>query len=131
MSAPTTYDAIRVEISADKLSALLLAANACIYNRAENEKRGNEIASLVNENKGLRESIAQLEETAKDLKADIVKYAERLKAWELAATAEHPVADAHAFLDEHNTPLEDIEVDVACDIIRKLLATRATKKEDA
>lgn len=131
MSEPTTYDAIRVEISADKLSALLLAANGCLYNRAENEKRVNEIAGLVNENKGLRESIAQLEETAKDLNADIGKYAERLKAWELAATAEQPVADAHAFLDEHNTPFEGLEVDRACAIIRKLLATIATKKEDA
>lgn len=118
------YDGVKVEMSLGDLSMIHNAAN-CF------ESADEECEALEKRNTELR---AECETQAKEigqLRFRIIAAEKELAAWKQAANADKPEADALAYLEEHNTPFENEYVDNACYIIRELLATIATKKEDA
>ena len=113
-----------VSIQLDDLCGMKQAADLYEYMKGKAEAAESKNIEAV---KDLEAKLAQAQKTMENLNATIAEDAERLKAWERAANAKTPVADAHDFLTEHDTPFESYETDKACSIIRELLASKETE----
>ena len=115
---------VSVSIQLDDLYDMKQAADLYEYlmDKAE-ATEGKNIKAV----KDLEAKLAQAQKTMENLNATIAEDAERLKAWEQAANAKTPVAAAHDFLTEHDTPFASDETDKACSIIRALLASKETE----
>lgn len=108
------YDGVKVEMSLGDLSMIHNAANCW---EIADEKR----EALEKRNAGLlKECEAQAREI-NQLRSRIMEAEKELATWKQAANADKPEADALAYLEEHNTPFEGIDVDKACEVIRALL----------
>lgn len=117
MSA-TIYDEVKVTISLGDLLMIHSAANCFQIADEKREALEKKIAELLNECMRQAEDIDQLRFRISDAK-------DKLDAWEKAEKVEKPIADALAYLDEHNTPFEEDDVNTACAVIRALLAKKS------
>lgn len=109
------YDEMKVELSLCDLAAIHGAANCW---EIVNEKR----EALEKKN---AELLAECEKQSKEnymLKCRIKGAENELAAWKSAANTDKPEADALAYLEEHNTPFEIKDIDMACKVIRALLS---------
>ena len=113
-----------VSIQLDDLCGMKQAADLYEYMKDKAEAAEGKNIEAV---KDLEAKLAQAQKTMENLNATIADGAERLKAWEQAANAKTPVAAAHDFLTEHDTPFESDETDKACSIIRALLVSKETE----
>lgn len=117
MSA-TIYDEVKVTISLGDLLMIHSAANSFQIADEKREALEKKIAELLKECERQANDIDQLRFRISDAK-------DKLDAWEKAEKVEKPIADALAYLDEHNTPFEEADVDTACAVIRALLAKKS------
>lgn len=117
MSA-TIYDEVKVTISLGDLLMIHSAAN-CF--QIADEKR----EALEKKNAELLKECERQAENITDLRLSISDAIGELDAWKKAENVEKPIADALAYLDEHNTPFENYDVDTACAVIRALLAKKS------
>lgn len=117
MSA-TIYDEVKVTISLGDLLMIHSAANCFQIADEKREALEKKIAELLKECERQAKDIEQLRFRISDAK-------DKLDAWEKAEKVEKPIADALAYLDEHNTPFEEADVDTACAVIRALLAKKS------
>lgn len=114
----TIYDEVKVTISLGDLLMIHSAANSFQIADEKGEALEKKIAELLKECERQANDIDQLRFRISDAK-------DKLDAWEKAEKVEKPIADALAYLDEHNTPLEEADVDTACAVIRALLAKKS------
>lgn len=114
----TIYDEVKVTISLGDLFMINSAAN-CF--QIADEKR----EALEKKNAELLKECERQAEDITDLRLSISDAIGKLDAWKKAENVEKPIADALAYLDEHNTPFENYDVDTACDVIRALLAKKS------
>lgn len=114
----TIYDEVKVTISLGDLLMIHSAANSFQIADEKREALEKKIAELLKECKRQADDIDQLRFRISDAK-------DKLDAWEKAEKVEKPIADALAYLDEHNTPFEEADVDTACAVIRALLAKKS------
>lgn len=114
----TIYDEVKVTISLGDLLMIHSAANSFQIADEKREALEKKIAELLKECKRQANDIDQLRFRISDAK-------DKLDAWEKAEKVEKPIADALAYLDEHNTPFEEADVDTACAVIRALLAKKS------
>ena len=114
----TIYDELKVTISLGDLSMIHSAANSFQISDEKSEALEKKIAELMKECERQAEDIT-------DLRLSISDAIDKLGKWEKAEKVEKPIADALAYLDEHNTPFESDDVDTACDVIRALLAKKS------
>lgn len=117
MSA-TIYDEVKVTISLCDLLMIHSAANCFQIADEKREALEKKIAELLKECERQANDIDRLRFRISDAK-------DKLDAWEKAEKVEKPIADALAYLDEHNTPFEEADVDTACAVIRALLAKKS------
>lgn len=117
MSA-TIYDEVKVTISLGDLSMIHSAADCFLITDEKREALEKKNAELLKECERQAKDIEQLRFSISDAK-------DKLDAWEKAEKVEKPIADALAYLDEHNTPFEEADVDTACAVIRALLAKKS------
>lgn len=114
----TIYDEVKVTISLGDLLMIHSAANSFQIADEKREALEKKIAELLKECERLAEDITDLRLSISDAK-------DKLDAWEKAEKVEKPIADALAYLDEHNTPFEEADVDTVCAVIRALLAKKS------
>lgn len=114
----TIYDEVKVTISLGDLLMIHSAANSFQIANEKREALEKKIAELLKEYERQANDIDQLRFRISDAK-------DKLDAWEKAEKVEKPIADALAYLDEHNTPFEEADVDTACAVIRALLAKKS------
>ena len=114
----TIYDEVKVTISLGDLLMIHSAANSFQIADEKREALEKKIAELLKECGRQANDIDQLRFRISDAK-------DKLDAWEKAEKVEKPIADALAYLDEHNTPFEEADVDTACAVIRALLAKKS------
>lgn len=114
----TIYDEVKVTISLGDLLMIHSAANSFQIADEKREALEKKIAELLKECERQANDIDQLRFRISDAK-------DKLDAWEKAEKVEKPIADALAYLDEHNTPFEEADVDTACAVIRALLAKKS------
>lgn len=114
----TIYDEVKVTISLGDLLMIHSAANCFQIADEKREALEKKIAELLKECERQANDIDQLRFRISDAK-------DKLDAWEKAEKVEKPIADALAYLDEHNTPFEEADVDTACAVIRALLAKKS------
>ena len=117
MSA-TIYDEVKVTISLGDLSTIHSAADCFLIADEKREALEKKNAELLKECERQAKDIEQLRFSISDAK-------DELDAWKKAENVEKPIADALAYLDEHNTPFEHNDVDTACAVIRALLAKKS------
>lgn len=117
MSA-TIYDEVKVTISLGDLLMIHSAANCFQIADEKREALEKKNAELLKECERQAKDIEQLRFRISDAK-------DKLDAWEKAEKVEKPIADALAYLDEHNTPFDEADVDTACAVIRALLAKKS------
>ena len=114
----TIYDEVKVTISLGDLLMINSAANSFQIADEKSESLEKKIAELLKECERQANDIDKLRFRISDAK-------DKLDAWEKAEKVEKPIADALAYLDEHNTPFEEADVDTACAVIRALLAKKS------
>ena len=114
----TIYDEVKVTISLGDILMIHSAANCFQIADEKREALEKKNAELLKECERQANDIDQLRFRISDAK-------DKLDAWEKAEKVEKPIADALAYLDEHNTPFEEADVDTACDVIRALLAKKS------
>ena len=114
----TIYDEVKVTISLGDILMIHSAANCFQIADEKREALEKKNAVLLKECERQANDIDQLRFRISDAK-------DKLDAWEKAEKVEKPIADALAYLDEHNTPFEEADVDTACDVIRALLAKKS------
>lgn len=114
----TIYDEVKVTISLGDLLMIHSAAN-CF--QIADEKR----EALEKKNAELLKECERQANDITDLRLSISDAIGELDAWKKAENVEKPIADALAYLDEHNTPLEHYDVNTACAVIRALLAKKS------
>ena len=114
----TIYDEVKVTISIGDLLMIHSAANSFQIDGEKSEALEKKIDELLKECKRQANDVDKLRLSISDAK-------DKLDAWEKAEKVEKPIADALAYLDEHNTPFELGDVDKACDVIRALLAKKS------
>lgn len=114
----TIYDEVKVTISLGDLLMIHSAANCFQIADEKREALEKMNAELLKECERQAKDIEQLRFRISDAK-------DKLDAWEKAEKVEKPIADALAYLDEHNTPFEEADVDTACAVIRALLAKKS------
>ena len=114
----TIYDEVKVTISLGDLLMINSAANSFQIADEKSESLEKKIAELLKECERQANDIDKLRFRISDAK-------DKLDAWEKAENVENPIADALAYLDEHNTPFENYDVDTACDVIRALRAKKS------
>lgn len=112
------YDDVKVSLSLGDLSAIHCAANCLKPADEKREALEKRNAELLKECERQAKDIEQLRFSISDAKNE-------LDAWKNAEKFERPIVDALAFLDEHNTPFEQKDVDTACAVIRALLAKKS------
>lgn len=117
MSA-TIYDEVKVTISLGDLLMIHSAANRFLIADEKREELEKKNAEFLKEYERQAEVIDKLRFSISDAQ-------NKLDAWEKAEKVEKPIADALAYLDEHNTPFEEDDVNTACDVIRALLAKKS------
>jgi hypothetical protein len=111
------YDGVKVEMSLGDLSMIHNAANCW---KIADEKR----EALEKRNAGLLKECETQAREINQLRSRIMEAEKELAAWNTAQNADKPEAKARAYLDEHNTPFENNDVNKACDVIRALLAAK-------
>ncbi len=111
------YDGVKVEMSLGDLSMIHNAANCWEIADEKREALEKKNAELLKECEIQANEIGQL-------RVRIMGAERELAAWKQAENADTPRAAALAYLEEHNTPFEDKDVDKACDVIRALLAKK-------
>ena len=111
------YDDVKVSLSLGDLSAIHCAANCLEFADEKREALEKKNAELVKECETQALEINQL-------RCRIMEAEKELAAWHTAQNADKPESEARAYLDEHNTPFENNDVDKACDVIRALLAAK-------
>ena len=109
-----------VKVELDALASMKSAADCLSIVRDERDRMEKELAKSKADNMSLQQTCKKLNDT-------VAEQGERLKAWEQAENAAKPIDDAHNYLNLHNTPFEDNDVDEACAVIRGLLATKETE----
>lgn len=114
----TIYDEVKVTISLGDLLMIHSAANSFQIANEKREALEKKIAELLKEHERQANDIDKLRFRISDAK-------DKLDALEKAEKVEKPIADALAYLDEHNTPFEEADVDTACAVIRALLAKKS------
>ena len=114
----TIYDAATATLSLGDLLMIHSAANSCQIADEKSEALEKKIAELLKDCERQANDIDKLRFRISDAK-------DKLDAWEKAEKVEKPIADALAYLDEHNTPFEEADVDTACAVIRALLAKKS------
>jgi hypothetical protein len=114
----TIYDEVKVTISLGDLFMIHSAANCFQIAGEKREALEKKNAELLKECERQAEVIDQLRFSISDAKYE-------LDAWKKAEKVEKPIVDALAYLDEHNTPFENFDVDTACAVIRALLAKKS------
>lgn len=117
MSA-TIYDEVKVTISLGDLLMIHSAANRFLIADEKREELEKKNAESLKEYERQAEVIDQLRFSISDAQ-------NKLDAWGKAEKVEKPIADALAYLDEHNTPFEEDDVNTACAVIRALLAKKS------
>lgn len=117
----TIYDEVKVTISLCDLLMIHSAANCFQIADEKREALEKKIAELRKE---CDRHDRQVNDIA-DLRLSISDAIGELDAWKKAEKVEKPIADALAYLDEHNTPFEEADVDTACAVIRALLAKKS------
>lgn len=113
----TIYDEIKVNVALGDIAKVHSAANCFTISDEQLSKARNDLTRLREECEAQAKEIGQL-------RARLIETEQDLKKWTEAAQTEKPIADANAFLDEHNTPFEGKDVDTACEVIRALLAAK-------
>lgn len=113
----TIYDEIKVNVALGDIAKVHSAANCFTISDEQLSKARNDLSRLREECEAQAKEIGQL-------RARLIETEQDLKKWTEAAQTEKPIADANAFLDEHNTPFEGKDVDTACEVIRALLAAK-------
>lgn len=113
----TIYDEIKVNVALGDIAKVHSAANCFTISDEQLSKARNDLTRLREECEAQAKEISQLRERLIETEQD-------LKKWTEAAQTKKPIADANAFLDEHNTPFEGKDVDTACEVIRALLAAK-------
>lgn len=112
------YDDVKVSLSLGDLSAIHCAANCFKPADEKREALEKKNAELLKECERQAKDITELRLSISDAK-------DELDAWKKAENVEKPIADALAYLDEHNTPFEQKDIDTACAVIRALLAKKS------
>ena len=113
----TIYDEIKVNVALGDIAKVHSAANCFTISDEQLSKARNDLTRLREECEVQAKEIGQL-------RARLIETEQDLKKWTKAAQTEKPIADANAFLDEHDTPFEGKDVDTACEVIRALLAAK-------
>lgn len=113
----TIYDEIKVNVALGDIAKVHSAANCFTISDEQLSKARNDLSRLREECEAQAKEIGQL-------RARLIETEQDLKKWTEAAQTEKPIADANAFLDEHNTPFDGKDVDTACEVIRALLAAK-------
>ena len=119
------YNDVRVSLAIGDLSMIHCAANCLEITNEKLEAREKRNADLMIECERQTKEIDQLRERLTDTERN-------LKKWTEAAQTKNPIADANNYLDYHDTPFENKDVDTACEVIRALLAAKpeaATTRE--
>lgn len=114
----TIYDEVKVTISLGDLLMIHSAANCFLIADEKREELEKKNAEFLKEYERQADVIAQLRFSISDAQ-------DKLDAWKKAENVEKPIADALAYLDEHNTPFEEDDVNTACAVIRALLAKKS------
>lgn len=114
----TIYDEVKVTISLGDLLMIHSAANCFQIADEKREALEKKNAELLKECERQAKDITDLRLSISDAKCE-------LDAWKKAETVEKPIVAALAYLDAHNTPFEENDVDTACAVIRALLAKKS------
>ena len=111
------YDEIMVNVSLGDIARVHSAANCFTISDEQLSKARNDLSRLREECETQAKEIGQLRVRLMETERD-------LKKWTEAAETENPIADARAYLAEHDTPFESNDADTACQVIRALLAAK-------
>lgn len=115
---------ILVQISLEDLSSLKNSAECSEIFKKERDELKKKLEATGKELAAAETNIDNLKKAVENLNAAIADDEKRLHEWEQAGNAEKPIADALAYLSEHDTPFENEEANDACSVIRALLAMK-------